>query len=127
MDIYTDKNAPSISEVFFTDLGWVGVIGSSKTIEATITSVQEFQSPVIITSSGAVEGITVQITPSSVVPQPNTPATANVIISVASSVTPDTYTITILAQSGILSKTQVVTIDVPLSDFTIDILSLIHI
>ena len=96
-------------------------IGSSKTVEVTITSVQEFQSPVTITSSGAVEGITVQITPSSVVPQPNTPATANVMISVASSVTPDTYTITILAQSGILSKTQVVTIDVPLSDFTINI------
>ena len=32
MDIYVDKNAPSISEVFFTDLGWVGVIGSSSTI-----------------------------------------------------------------------------------------------
>ena len=32
MYIHVDKNAPSISEVFFTDLGWVGVIGSSSTI-----------------------------------------------------------------------------------------------
>ena len=32
MDIFVDKNTPSISEVFFTDLGWIGVIGSSNTI-----------------------------------------------------------------------------------------------
>jgi len=96
-------------------------VGSSKTIEVTITSIQGFQWPVTITSSGAEVGITVQIIPGSVLPKPDAPAKANVMISVASSVTPDTYTITILAQSGILSKTQVVTIDVPLSDFTIDV------
>lgn len=32
MDIYVDTNVPSISEVFFTDLGWIGVVGSRSTI-----------------------------------------------------------------------------------------------
>ncbi len=87
--------------------------GSSTTFTVTVTSFNNFNSPVSLALTNNPPGTAGVFSPSSVTPNPNSPVQSTLNVSVAPDAIPGTYNITVTGSSpGVSSKSSQVTITI---------------
>jgi pseudomonalisin len=86
--------------------------GSSKTLTLTTSANASFNAAITLSVTGLPAGMTVQVLPSSVVGAPGS-GSAGVTFSIASSVAPKAYSITVTAAGGGVSQKQTLAVNVP--------------
>jgi N-acetylneuraminic acid mutarotase len=85
-------------------------VGGSENDIVTVTSLNGFNSPVTLTTSGAPSGVTTSFSSNPVSPASGGAATSTLTITIGPSVTPTTFSLTITGTSGSLTHSTVVSV-----------------